>query len=82
SGDNSIIYTAPFSDFGLINGRLPAGKTTVVSGALPNPPLVLGTEIKKWFSEKGIMIKGKILTYNTEKIKGNEISQTPVNNVF
>ncbi|HIB8179446.1 D-alanyl-D-alanine carboxypeptidase/D-alanyl-D-alanine endopeptidase [Elizabethkingia anophelis] len=82
SGDNSIIYTAPFSDFGLINGRLPAGKTTVVSGALPNPPLVLGTEIKKWFSEKGITIKGKVLTYNTEKIKGNEIPQTPVNNVF
>ena len=52
SGDNSIIYTAPFSDFGLINGRLPAGKTTVVSGALPNPPLVLGTEIKNGFPKR------------------------------
>ncbi|WP_073552848.1 D-alanyl-D-alanine carboxypeptidase/D-alanyl-D-alanine endopeptidase [Elizabethkingia meningoseptica] len=82
SGDSSIIYTAPFSDFALINGKLPAGKTSVVSGALPNPPLVLGNEIKKWLSEKGIAFSGNILTYNTEKIKGREIAQAPANNIF
>jgi D-alanyl-D-alanine carboxypeptidase/D-alanyl-D-alanine-endopeptidase (penicillin-binding protein 4) len=41
NSDQSLIFTAPHSDVALINGTLPAGKITTVSGSVPNPPLQL-----------------------------------------
>ncbi|NAW50680.1 D-alanyl-D-alanine carboxypeptidase/D-alanyl-D-alanine-endopeptidase [Elizabethkingia argentiflava] len=80
--DHSIIYTAPFSPVGLIYGKLPPGKASVISGALPNPPLVLGYEIKKWLSQKGILLNGNLLTYHSEQIKGHQLVRTPKNHIF
>lgn len=61
SSDQSIIYTAPFSDVALIAGTLPA-KNMTVSGAMPNPPLALATEMQSWLSSAGINLSGKITT--------------------
>ena len=82
NSDQSLIFTAPHSDVALINGTLPAGKITTVSGATPNPPLTLGNEIKKWFSENGIDFNGKIISTSQQKINGENLSVFPKNNVF
>ncbi len=82
SSDQSLIYTAPHSNVALINGTLPANKTTVVSGATPNPPLTLGYEIKNWLAENSIEFDGKIITTSEQKWKGEKISEFPKTNVF
>lgn len=82
NSDQSLIFTAPHSEVALINGQLPAGKVSVVSGANPNPPLTLGTEIKKWFSEKGIVLKGTVVSAAQMTIKGEKIPDFPKNNLF
>lgn len=72
NGDRSIIYTAPLSEVAYINGSLPMGKTTTVSGSVPNPPLQLGVEIKNWLKESGIAFEGQIITASKELVeKGN-----------
>ncbi|MDO5615888.1 MAG: D-alanyl-D-alanine carboxypeptidase/D-alanyl-D-alanine-endopeptidase, partial [Cruoricaptor ignavus] len=50
NSDQSLIFTASHSNVAYINGSLPA-KDMTVSGAMPNPPLTLGFEVKKWLSE-------------------------------
>lgn len=80
--DNSIIYTAPFSNVALINGYLPSGKTLTVSGATPNPPLLLGNLIKDWLKSAGIAFRGNIKTYNLERINGETLTKAPENNVM
>ena len=82
NSDQSLIFTAPHSDVALINGTLPAGKITTVSGATPNPPLTLGNEIKNWFSENGIDFNGKIISTSQQKINGETLSVFPKNNIF
>lgn len=72
--DRSVIYTAPMSKMAYINGFLPMKKVTKVSGALPNPPLQLGFEIKNWLKENGIDFKGEIITSSQELLnKGQKI---------
>ncbi|MDQ0782069.1 PBP4 family serine-type D-alanyl-D-alanine carboxypeptidase [Chryseobacterium sp. W4I1] len=73
SSDQSLIFTAPYSDVALINGTLPAGKTVTVSGALPNPPLQLGSEIQQWLKEAGIEISGKIITGSQLELEGKQL---------
>ncbi|WP_312089532.1 D-alanyl-D-alanine carboxypeptidase/D-alanyl-D-alanine-endopeptidase [Chryseobacterium sp.] len=70
NSDQSLIFTAPHSDVALINGNLPAGKTTTVSGAVPNPPLQLGVEAIKWLKESNIEISGKVVTSSQLEIEG------------
>ncbi|MGC4129889.1 MAG: D-alanyl-D-alanine carboxypeptidase/D-alanyl-D-alanine-endopeptidase [Bergeyella sp.] len=82
SSDQSLIFTAPYSETALISGTLPAGKVTTVSGATPNPPFTLGYEIKNWLSENGIDFNGKIITASQQKINGEKITSFPKNNVF
>lgn len=71
--DRSIIYTAPHSEVAYINGKLPDGKTTKVSGSVPNPPLQLGKELSQWLSESGIAFNGKILTSSQELLENGKI---------
>ena len=82
SSDQSLIFTAPHSDVALINGTLPAGKVTTVSGSVPNPPLQLGVEIEKWLKDSGIEISGTVITNSQLEIKGKETLQTPETNVI
>lgn len=82
SSDQSIIYSAPFSDFILINGMLPAGKTTTVSGATPNPPLTLGKEIQGFLEKNNIKIEGKIIAVSQQKIEGKKLGDFPKRNTI
>lgn len=75
SGDNSIIFTSPFSNVAFVNGTLPAGKTTTVSGSTPNPPLQLAVEIAKWLQEEGIKIDGEITTSSLLQLSGKNIEK-------
>jgi len=80
SSDQSLIFTAPHSETALINGTLPAGKVTTVSGATPNPPMQLAVEIKKLLEENGIAVSGETTTYYNEKVAGKPVSKAPNQN--
>ena len=81
TSDQSLIYTAPHSNVAYINGTLPA-KAITVSGATPNPPLTLGSEIKKWLQESGISFNGQITSTSVQKIKAEKRSDAPKNNII
>lgn len=81
SSDQSLIFTAPHSDVALINGTLPA-KTVTVSGAVPNPPLQLGVEVKQWLKDSGIDFSGKVVTNSQLEIEGKKALQAPKNNII
>lgn len=82
NSDQSLIFTAPHSDFALINGTLPAGKTVTVSGSVPNPPLQLGVEVMKWLKESGIDISGKVITNSQLQIDGKQALDFPKNHII
>lgn len=82
SSDQSLIFTAPYSDVALINGSLPAGKVTTVSGAVPNPPLQLGVEIQNWLKDSGIDFSGKVLTNSRLEIEGKKALDFPKSNII
>lgn len=82
NSDQSLIFTAPHSETAMINGILPAGKVTTVSGATPNPPMQLALEINKLLSENGISVSGKTTTYYNEKIAGKSVSKAPTQNLI
>ena len=82
SSDQSLIFTSPLSNVAYINGTLPAGKTTTVSGATPNPPLQLGVEIKDWLKSAGIDFKGEVITNSQRLINGEKIAEIPKENIF
>ncbi|MEC5156742.1 D-alanyl-D-alanine carboxypeptidase/D-alanyl-D-alanine endopeptidase [Chryseobacterium sp. MP_3.2] len=81
NSDQSLIYTAPYSEVAYISGTLP-NKSLTVSGATPNPPLTFGTEVKSWIKESGIDFQGKIQTYSMIEIKGQKISGPSANNLM
>lgn len=80
NSDQSLIFTAPHSGTAMINGMLPAGKTSTVSGATPNPPMQLAVEIEKLLKDNGISISGKTTTYYNEKVAGKSVLKTPTQN--
>ncbi|SFI06325.1 D-alanyl-D-alanine carboxypeptidase/D-alanyl-D-alanine endopeptidase [Halpernia frigidisoli] len=82
SSDQSLIFTSPISNVAYINGTLPAGKTTTVSGATPNPPLQLAVEIQELFKSSGIDFKGKLITNSQRLVAGEKVLTTPKENIF
>ena len=82
SSDNSLIFTAPYSNVALINGTLPAGKKTTVSGAIPDPPHQLALEIKNWLKEANIDLQGEIITNSQLKIEGKPLQLAPENSII
>lgn len=82
TSDQSLIFTAPYSDVALINGNLPAGKIMKVSGATPNPPMQLATEIQKWLTEEGIVFSGKITTNSLLELEGKNTVDISKNNIL
>ena len=82
NSDQSLIFTAPHSKSAMINGMLPAGKVTTVSGATPNPPIQLAVEIKKILEDNGISVSGKITSYYNEKLDGKSIAKAPISNII
>ena len=78
TSDQSLIYTAPYSEVAYIDGSLPA-KNSTVSGATPNPPLTFGTEIQTWLKEGGVEFKGKIVSQSMLEISGEKMTISPKN---
>lgn len=81
SSDQSLIFSAPHSEVIYINGSLPA-KNMTISGAMPNPPLQLASEVKEWFKQNNIEFSGKISTISQQRIDGQKIAKFPSENVF
>ncbi len=81
NSDQSLIFTAPYSPVAYINGTLPSRAITV-SGAMPNPPRQLGTEMMEWLKKAGIKIHGRAISNSQLKIEGQKITPTPGNNIF
>lgn len=82
NSDQSLVFTAPLSDAAYINGTLPAGKTSTVSGATPNPPLQLAVEIEDALKKAGISFNGKLITNSQNLLNGQKIISSPKNNIF
>lgn len=82
NSDQSLIFTSPYSDVALINGSLPAGKVTTVSGSVPNPPMQLGAEIQKWLNDSGVEILGKVITNSLLELDGKKVLDTPKKNII
>lgn len=81
-GDNSIIYTAPFSKVAIIDGHLPRNQTMTISGAMPNPPLQLGHSIKQWLTQQGIVVKGNVTTANLARLNQSHVKPFPKEKTF
>ncbi len=81
SSDQSLIFTAPHSDVVYINGSLPA-KSMTITGAMPNPPMQLATEVKTWLKQNNIEFSGKIYSTSQQRIEGKGISKYPSENIF
>lgn len=81
NSDQSLIYTAPYSNVALISGTLPAKQITV-SGATPNPPLTLGAEVEKWLKEGGISFNGKITSTSMQGINHEKVLTAPKSNII
>lgn len=73
NSDQSLIFTAPYSNVAVINGTLPAGKVTTVSGATPNPPLQLGAEVKNWLKNAGIDFAGNVEVLSLVELQGKRV---------
>lgn len=80
NSNQSLIFTSPHSNSAMINGMLPAGKVSTVSGATPNPPMQLAVEIEKLLKDNGVLISGKTTTYYNEKLAGRSVSKSPNQN--
>lgn len=78
TSDQSLIYTAPYSEIAFINGSLPA-KNITVSGATPNPPLTFGAEIQTWLKEAGVDFSGKVTSQSMQKISGEKMTTSSLN---
>lgn len=81
SSDQSLIFTAPYSNVALINGTLPS-KLVTVSGSVSNPPLQLGAEVNQWLKESGIEFSGKVVTNSQLEIEGKKALEAPKNNII
>lgn len=80
NSDQSLIFTAPHSEVAMINGKLPAGNVTTVSGSVPNPPMQLGAEIKSWFKESGIEFTGNVISNSQLELNGEKPIKLSENN--
>lgn len=81
NSDQSLIFTAPYSEVAFINGTLPA-KSITVSGATPNPPLTFGSEIKSSLNEAKIEFKGKVTSTSMQEINDEKVLTAPQKNII
>ena len=64
SGDQSSLLLPPYGKVGIVTGTIPIGKNTTASGSLPNPPLLLANQIKKWLEADTIYTTGSFTASN------------------
>ena len=68
SGDHTIVYNAPGSNFPVVEGTIPVGQTDfIIKASMPDPPLAAGRSFLKKLKENGLEISGDL-----RKLKGTE----------
>jgi D-alanyl-D-alanine carboxypeptidase/D-alanyl-D-alanine-endopeptidase (penicillin-binding protein 4) len=64
SGDNGYIYLPPYSLNGFTDGSIPQGNESfVISGAIPNGPLLFLSELQELLQQQKIAVSGNYRTY-------------------
>ena len=68
SGDQAIVYCAPFSEKIFVRGTVPAGsKSFTIKGSVPDPAEFVAAGLKKVLQDKGIEVAGyPISTYQKQ----------------
>jgi D-alanyl-D-alanine carboxypeptidase/D-alanyl-D-alanine-endopeptidase (penicillin-binding protein 4) len=63
SGDNSIVFSAPYQPFAFVTGTVgKSAKPVPVSGALPDGERTLMAELRSYLQKRGIDLSGNIIT--------------------
>lgn len=63
--DNAYIYAIPGEHHHVIRGTIPKGQDAfTIKGAIPQPGLVLATELEEWLEEAGVTLKESPTTKN------------------
>ncbi len=76
SSDNAYFFGAPFSNYRLVTGEIPANRTDfVVKGDIPNPAEVLIKQLKERLQVNGIKVLEKNLQF-VPKLDSNRIIYT------
>ncbi len=60
SGDQGYVYGNPGARLLTLRGTVPARGRFTIKGALPDPPLMLGTALKGFLEGKGIQVNGEV----------------------
>jgi len=59
--DNAYVFGSPFDTYRVVKGTLPAGSTNfTVKASVPDPALLLASELKKVLSDSSIIVTGNI----------------------
>ena len=61
SGDESVIYSSPYSTYVFAEGTIPIGNTFSVKGSVPNPSSLLGQLIISEMKQQGIAWNGSFV---------------------
>jgi serine-type D-Ala-D-Ala carboxypeptidase/endopeptidase (penicillin-binding protein 4) len=80
SGDNTLIYSAPYGNYMIMEGTVPAGNSNfVVKASIPDPPLVFLKEFRKFLLGNGIEVTGD--NYK-ESVSGKERSLIKADTIY
>ena len=61
--DDAYIYTAPYSQVGIVRGTIPAGSRLFkINGAVPDPPYFAAWHLRRTLMEKGIEVTDSATT--------------------
>lgn len=76
SSDNAYFFGAPFSNYRLVTGEIPANRTDfIVKGDIPNPAEVLVKQLKERLQVNGIKVLDKNLQV-VPKLENNRVIYT------
>ncbi len=81
SGDNAIIYCAPYSGSGFVEGTVPAGDGFKISGSFPNPVLQLQDELISALAINNINVDGSFMN-STALAMGGQIMPKATKNFY
>jgi serine-type D-Ala-D-Ala carboxypeptidase/endopeptidase (penicillin-binding protein 4) len=70
-GDDAYIYSAPYSQVGIVRGAIPSGRGIFsINGSLPDPPLFAAWHLRKNLMNKGIPVYDTATTQLDIEYKG------------
>jgi len=75
TGDQSIIYGAPYTNTRYTNGTIPMGGTFSVKGSIPDPGLLLASNFRETLKKSGIEISGPFKTTRLMRAENEKINK-------